>query len=199
MRNVVAVNRWIGITGLVLCLSLAVLALPGWWYLRHHWVSGDEIVYTRVLRPGLMIYVVRREGGASAPPRYDYYLSGRFIDRSTLGGLMDRRAPFLSADNDLADVVVDGDDTLCVSVIGHVSGFQNHVMIDVGGVRHAIAIGLAARPADGPGGSSGSVDSPAARLAGAIHAASRAASTGPDGQPVNDREGGAPSVCRMLP
>jgi len=59
MRNVVAVNRWIGITGLVLCLSLAVLALPGWWYLRHHWVSGDAIVYTRVLRPGLMIYVVR--------------------------------------------------------------------------------------------------------------------------------------------
>jgi len=109
---------------------------------------------------------------------------------------MDRRAPFLSADNDLADVVVDGDDTLCVSVVGHVSGFQNHVMIDVDGVRHAIAIGLAARPADGPEGPG---ESSAARLASAIHAASRAAPTGPDGQPANDREGGAPSVCRMLP
>ncbi|AJY66094.1 hypothetical protein [Burkholderia glumae] len=197
MRNVVVVNRWIGITGLVLCLSLAVLALPGWWYLRHHWVPGDTIVYTRVLRPGLMIYVVRREDGVSVPPRYDYYLSGRFIDRSTLGGLMDRRAPFLSADNDLADVVVDGDDTLCVSVFGHVSGFQNHVMVDVDGVPQTIAIGLAARPADRPGGPRD--DSPAARRSSATHAAPRTASTGPDGQPAKDREGGAPSVCRMLP
>ncbi|WP_186053531.1 hypothetical protein [Burkholderia gladioli] len=178
MRNVAAVNRWVGLTGLALCILLAVLSLPGWWYLRHHWVPHDAIVRSLVLRPGLQLYVVRREdGGARVPVLYDYYLSGRLIDRGTLGALMDRRAPFLVADSDLAEVGVDGEDALRVSLFGHVYGFANKVALDLGGTRRAIAISIVAKP---PG-------------------ASCEAPTRPNGQGVKEDGGEGASVCKMQP
>ncbi|WP_186149074.1 hypothetical protein [Burkholderia gladioli] len=178
MRNVAVVNRWVGLAGLSLCILLAVLSLPGWWYLRHHWVPDDAIVRSQVLRPGLQLYVVRREGGgAPVPVLYDYYLTGRLIDRSTLGALMDRRAPFLVADSDQADIIMDGEDALCVSLSGHVFGFANKVALDLGGTRRAIAIAIVASP---PG-------------------VSRQALTRPNGQDVKEEGGEGASVCKMQP
>ncbi|MBN3722939.1 hypothetical protein [Burkholderia sp. Ac-20379] len=187
MRNVAAVNRGIGVAGLALCVLLAVLALPGWWYLRHYGIADDGVVRTRVLRPGLRLYVVRRpDEGAASPFVYDYYLSGRDLSRASLGGLMDRRAPFLTADNDVAEVGVDSDDSLCVSLLGHVYGFANRVALDTGGRRVTIAISLVARP---PGDL-------AQRSAARAHAAARSR---PNGQSGREDEGGAVSVCKMQP
>ncbi|MEX3613593.1 MAG: hypothetical protein VB141_07050, partial [Burkholderia gladioli] len=76
----------------------------------------------------------------------DYYLTGHLIDRGTLGALMDRRAPFLIADSDQADITMDGEEALCVSLFGHVFGFANKVALDLGGSRRAIAIAIVASP-----------------------------------------------------
>lgn len=187
MRNVSAVNRWIGVAGLTLCVLLAVLALPGWWYLRHHWVPDDAIVRSQMLRPGLMLYVVRRNAGRAAPSFfYDYYLTGRHIDRSSLGSLMDRRAPFLTTDTDRAEIGLDDRESLCVSLLGHVSGFANKVTLDTGGERRAIVISIAARA---PAGSAPDVS----------REALRAVRNQPNGQHVNEGAGGAASVCKMQP
>jgi hypothetical protein len=187
MDNVAAVNRGIGVAGLVLCVVLAVLALPGWWYLRHHDISHDALVRTRVLRPGLRLYVVRRPGhGEASPFVYDYYLSGRDLSRASLGGLMDRRAPFLIADNDTAAVGIDGDNSLCVSLAGRVYGFVSRVALDAGGRRVAIAISLVARP-------------PGDRAQGGATHAPEAAQSRPNGQSAREDAGGAVSVCKMHP
>ncbi|WP_414450513.1 hypothetical protein AB4851_34160 [Burkholderia sp. 22PA0099] len=187
MRNDAAVNRGIGVAGLALCVLLAVMALPGWWYLRHHGVSHDAIVRTRVLRPGLRLYVVRRLGqGASSPFLYDYYLSRRDLAQASLGSLMDRRAPFLISDSEMAEVGVDGDDSLCVSLRGHVYGFVNKVSLDAGGQRAAISISLAARPpADSAHG--GATNAPAAEQ------------SRPNGQSGHEGGGDPASVCKMQP
>ncbi|WP_186248038.1 hypothetical protein [Burkholderia gladioli] len=178
MRNVAVVNRWVGLAGLSLCILLAVLSLPGWWYLRHHWVPDDAIVRSQVLRPGLQLYVVRREGGgAPVPVLYDYYLTGRLIDRGTLGALMDRRAPFLVADSDQAEITIDGEGMVCVALFGHVHGFANKVALDLGGTRRAIAIAIVASPLG----------------------VSRQALTRPNGQDVKEEGGEGASVCKMQP
>ncbi len=190
MSNLVATNRRIGVAGLSLCILLCVLALPGWWYLRHHRVPGDSIVRTQVLRPGLTLYVVRRvDHGAVVPLFYDYYLSGRVVDADTLGSLMDRRAPFLITDSERATVGADHDDQVCVALRGHVYGFANRVVLDIGGVRESVAISIDARPMSG-------------RMSGSSEAsitAQRDASDRPNGQGDNEGAGGAGSVCKMQP
>lgn len=99
---------------------------------------------------------------------------------------MDRRAPFLIADSDVAEVGIDGDDSLCVSLLGHIYGFVNKVALDSGGQRTAIAISLVARP-------------PADLAQGGATRAPTAARSRPNGQSGSEDEGGTVSVCKMQP
>ncbi|MEX3629740.1 MAG: hypothetical protein VB138_09945 [Burkholderia sp.] len=161
-----------------MCVLLAVLSLPGWWYLRHHWVPDDAIVRSLVLRPGLQLYVVRREdGGAPVPVLCDYYLSGRLIDRGTLGALMDRRAPSWSPTAIWPRSWSTGRmESACpCSAMCMTSPTRSRSIS--GAPRHAIAIAIVARP---PG-------------------ASHDGSGRPDGRGVKEDEGDGASVGKMQP
>lgn len=135
MRNVAAVNRWVGLAGLALCVCPAggavaaglVVPAPSLGTGRCDRAQPRAAARAAALRGAPR---GRRRAGAR-PLRL---LSVGAPDRPGHARRVDGppRA-LLVADSDLAEVVVDGEDGVCVSLFGHVYDFANKVALDLGG------------------------------------------------------------------